>query len=244
MSGKNILTAAISILILFTGNLSSQDIDPVSVQKMSKIKLLKTKDFKHTDVGKPSIEGSVTFIKGGFDVTAGGADVWGVKDEFSFVYIEKAGDFDIAARVESLTAPHLYTKAGLMVREDLTPGSRHIYFQLFPDNRQRNKNNGGFEYQYRQQTGGEMKAIYPARFEGTPDFPVTFPDTWIRLKRSGNKFTGYTGTDGKSWKEYASFTLDLPEKVYLGPAVTSHNTNESATAKFRNIGEYPKVLRR
>jgi len=82
------------------------------------------------------------------------------------------------------------------------------------------------------------------RFEDTPDFPVTFPDTWIRLKRTGNRLTGYTGTDGKSWKEYASFTLDLPEKVYLGPAVTSHNTTESATAKFRNTGEYPKVLRR
>jgi hypothetical protein len=235
MPGKNTLTAAISLLILFMGNLSAQDNSPVPVQKTSKIKLLNTKDFKHADIGNPSIAGNVTVTDGGFDISAGGADVWGVKDEFNFVYIEKTGDFDLAARVESLTATHQYTKAGLMAREDLTPGSRHIYFQIFPDNKPRNKNNGGFEYQYRQQTGGEMKAIYPARFEGTPDFPVTFPDTWIRLKRAGNKFTGYTGTDGKSWKEYASFTLDLPEKLSLGAAVTSHKTNESATAKFRNI---------
>jgi hypothetical protein len=80
-----------------------------------------------------------------------------------------------------------------------------------------------------------MKAIYPARFDGKPDFPVTFPDTWIRLKRVQNKFTGYTSTDGRLWKEYTSFTLDLPEKVYLGPAVTSHQTTEAATAKFRNL---------
>ena len=240
MPGKTTLTAVISLLILFTGNLSAQDNSPVPVQKTSKIKLLKTKDFKYADVGNPAIAGTVTVSEGGFDITAGGADVWGVKDEFNFVYIEKTGDFDFAARIESLTATHQYTKAGLMAREDLTPGSRHIYFQIFPDNKPRNKNNGGFEYQYRQQTGGEMKAIYPARFEGTPDFPVTFPDTWIRLKRAGNKFTGYTGTDGKSWKEYASFTLDLPEKIYLGPAVTSHKTTESATAKFRNIS---KIIR-
>jgi hypothetical protein len=235
MPVKNTLAVAISMLILFTGVLSAQDNNQVSVQKTSKIKLLKTKDFKHADVGNPSIEGTTTVTKEGFDITAGGADVWGVRDEFNFVYIEKTGDFDFAARVESLTAAHLYTKAGLMAREDLAPGSRHIYFQIFPDNSPRNKNNGGFEYQYREQAGGEMKAIYPARFDGTPDFPVTFPNTWIRLKRAGNKFIGYTGTDGKSWKEYATFTLGLPEKVFLGPAVTSHKTTEYTTAKFRSI---------
>ena len=239
MSGKNTLTAAISLLILFTGTLSAQDNSPV-VQKTSKIKLLKTKDFRHADIGNPAIAGTVAVTDGGFDITAGGADVWGIKDEFNFVYLEKTGDFDLAARVESLTATHQYTKAGSMAREDLTPSSRHIYFQIFPDNKPRNKNNGGFEYQYRQQKGGEMKAIYPARFEGTPDFPVTFPDTWIRLKRVGNKFTGYSGTDGKSWKEYASFTLNLPQKIYLGAAVTSHKTTDSATAKFRNVS---KIIR-
>ena len=235
MLRKNSLTTAASLLVFLTGTLYAQNNSQIPVQKTSEMKLIKTEDFKHTDVGNPAIAGTVTVSGGGFDITAGGADVWGVKDEFNFVYIEKTGDFDFAARVESLTATHLYTKAGLMAREDLTPGSRHIYFQIFPNNNPRNKNNGGFEYQYRQIAGVEMKAIYPARFEGTPDFPVTFPNTWIRLKRIGNKFTGYAGTDGKSWKEYATFTLDLPEKVYLGAAVTSHKTTELTTAKFRNI---------
>jgi hypothetical protein len=231
---------AIFLLILFTVTLSAQNNSPIPVQKTRKIKFLKTEAFKHTDVGNPAIAGTVTASDGGFDITAGGADVWGVKDEFNFVFIEKTGDFDFAARIESLTSTHQYTKAGLMAREDLTPGSRHIYFQIFPNNNQRNKNNGGFEYQYRQITDGEMKAIYPVRVEGTPDFPVTFPNTWIRLKREGNKFTGYSGTDGKSWKEYATFTLDLPVKIYLGPAVTSHKTTEITTAKFRNIGNILK----
>jgi hypothetical protein len=240
MLRKNFLPYAISLLILFTGSLSAQNNSQIPVQKTRKIKLLSTEEFKHTDVGNPAIAGTVNVSGGGFDITAGGADVWGVKDEFNFVYIERTGNFDFAARIESLTATHLYTKAGLMAREDLTSGSRHIYFQIFPNNNPRNKNNGGFEYQYRQNTGGEMKAIYPARFEGTPDFPVTFPNTWIRLKRVGNKFSGYTGTDGKSWKEYATFTLDLPEKVYLGAAVTSHKTTEITTAKFRNTGNVIK----
>ena len=208
----------------------------VTAQEVTtKTKLIKTSAFKHTDVGNPAIAGTILAMKDGFDITAGGADIWGVKDEFNFFYLEKTGDFDIAAKIESLSTPHLYTKAGLMAREDLTAGSRHIFFQLFPDNKARNKNNGGFEYQYRLQKDGEMKAIYPTRFDGTPEFPVTFPNTWIRLKRVGNLFTGYTGTDGITWKEYTSFTLDLTQKVYLGPAITSHNKTEAATAKFRNI---------
>ena len=235
MTGKALLAFTISSLILLTGTLSAQD-NQMPLQKTGKIELIDTEVFKHVDIGDPAIAGTITVSNGGFDITAGGADIWGVKDEFSFVCIEKTGDFDFAAWIESLTPTHLYTKAGLMAREDLTPGSRHIYFQIFPNNMPRNKNNGGFEYQYRQVKEGEMKAIYPVRFEGTPDFPVTFPNTWIRLKRSGNKFTGYTGKDGISWKEYATYTLDLPEKVYLGAAVTSHKTTESTTAKFRSIG--------
>jgi hypothetical protein len=143
-------------------------------------------------------------------------------------------------QVESLTAPHLYTKAGIMAREDLTAGSRHIFFQLFPDNRPRNKNNGGFEFQYRQSANGEMKAIYPASAVGTPEFPVAFPNTWIRLRRVKNDFTGYYSTDGLNWKVYTTYSLELPAKVYLGLAVTSHNPAASATAAFRNVSEIIK----
>lgn len=235
MQIKNSLNIAILLLVLVSGTLSAQEERIIPIQKTRKTLPIKTDSFKHSDIGNPSVKGIVTVTDGGFDITAGGADIWGVKDEFNFVYIEKTGDFDMAARIESLSPAHLYTKAGLMAREDLTPRCRHIYFQIFPDNKPRNKNNGGFEYQYRQIAGSEMKAIYPARYEGNPDFPVTFPHTWIRLKRSGDTFTGYTSTDGKLWKEYTTFTLDLPDKVYLGPAVTSHMTTESTIAKFRNL---------
>ena len=237
MAGKNTLIAFISLLLIFPGNLSAQDKNPVTVLKTIKSKHLRTRDFKFADVGNPAIAGTVTVTGGGFDITAGGADIWGVKDEFNFVYIEKTGDFDIVTRIESLSAPHLYTKAGIMAREDLTAGARHIYFQVFPNNNPRNKNNGGYEFQYRQQGNGEMKAIYPASAAGTPEFPVSYPNTWVRLQRINNEFTGYYSTDGKSWKVYTTYTLDLPSKLYLGLAVTSHNAKESASASFRETGE-------
>ena len=233
MTRKIIHYSILTLMIVSMNTVLSAQTDLMT----KNLKNLPLESFKHSDVGNPAIAGTVKIIDGGFDIVAGGADVWGVKDEFNFVYIERTGDFDFAARIESLTAPNLYTKAGLMAREDLTPGCRHIYFQVFPNNNARNKNNGGYEFQYRQNNNGEMKAIYPPSSAGTSEFPVNYPNTWIRLKRVKNDFTGYYSIDGKNWKAYTTYSLELPEKIYLGPAVTSHNVKESVTAKFRNIGE-------
>jgi len=223
------------IALLITGMNTISSAQTVTLTK--NLKQIPAENFKHSDIGNPAITGTVKITDGGFDIVAGGADVWGIKDEFTFEYLERTGDFDIAARIESLTAPNLYTKAGLMAREELTPGSRHIYFQVFPNNNARNKNNGGYEFQYRQNLNGEMKAIYPVSATGTPEFPVNYPNTWIRLKRVKNDFTGYYSIDGQNWRVYTTYSLELPEKIYLGPAVTSHNVKEIVTAKFRNIAE-------
>lgn len=201
----------------------------------AKPKAIQLKKFKHADIGSPALSGSSSVDGNNLSITAGGADVWGPRDEFRFSYVEQNGNFDMVARIESLTAPHLYTKAGLMAREDLSDNSRHIYFQVFPDNKPRNKNNGGYEFQYRPVKGEEMKAIYPSKAEGTPEFPVSYPHTWIRLKRSGNDFTGYYSPDGKTWAPFAVYTLQLPKTLYLGMAVTSHSVTESTTAVFTNL---------
>jgi hypothetical protein len=221
--GKFLITAA--LIILITGMASAQ-VTPVAAEK-----------FKNTGLGMPAITGKVTVNRNGFDINAAGADIWGTKDEGLFVYLQKTGDFDIVARIESLEATNLYTKAGIMARESLEDGSRHVYFQAFPDNSQRNKNNGGFEFQYRSEKGKEMKAIYPSKAAGAPEFPVNYPNTWIRLQRKNNEFTGFASPDGKTWKAYTTFSLDLPAGVYLGLAVTSHDVNKTTVAKFRDISE-------
>jgi hypothetical protein len=202
---------------------------------IAKEKAVPLKKLQNTDIGKPAIQGSSNIQDNGIQIVAGGADVWGVKDECYLSYFEQTGDFDFVARIESLSAPHMYTKAGLMAREELSDNSRHIFFQVFPNNKPRNKNNGGYEFQYRLIKGGEMKAVYPAKFDGTPEFPVNYPNTWIRLKRTGNDFTGLFSPDGKKWKVYTTFTLELAKKVYLGMAVTSHNIKEPASAVFKDI---------
>lgn len=195
--------------------------------------------FKHIDIGKPAplVLGSVESSNEQIKITACGEDIWGRKDEFHFSYFGHDWNFDICTKIENLDPTDLYTKAGIMAREDLTEESKHIFFQVFPDNNARNKNNGGYEFQFRATKGGEMEAIYPESCEGLPEFPVNYPETWIRLKRTGQVFSGFAGTDGENWKKYTQFELKLPVKLFVGLAVTSHNINKSTTATFSSIFE-------
>lgn len=202
---------------------------------LAKEKIIPFKKLNQSDIGNPALSGTAKIRKKNLIITAGGADVWGKKDEFHFSWMEEKGDFDIMVQVAELSDPHLYTKAGLMVREELAEDSRHIFFQVFPNNKPRNKNNGGYEFQYRQKKGNDMKAIYPPKASGMPEFPVNYPNTWLRLKRDGDSFTAFCSPDGKMWKTYTKFRQDFPRTVYIGLAVTSHNIAEAATAEFRNL---------
>jgi regulation of enolase protein 1 (concanavalin A-like superfamily) len=189
----------------------------------------------HVDCGNPRRGGSATSIDDGYEITAGGSDIWGARDECHFLYEEQDGDFDFRIRFESLSPTDLYTKAGIMARESIAEDARHVYCQILSNNNEINNNNGGYEYQYRQVSGQETKAIYPHTAGDNPRYPVNFPKTWVRLVRRENVFTGYFSADGKRWDDYAAFGLDLPRSIFLGVAVTSHNPNELITARFRDI---------
>lgn len=195
-------------------------------------KAISAKKLKQTDIGNPAIAGKVDIAEKGFEITAGGADIWGTKDEFHFSYQSLKGDFDMSVLILGLSKANQYTKAGIMARADLSDNSQHVYYQVFPDNSPRNKNNGGCEFQYRSVKGGEMKAIYPDPKTAGNQFDVTFPNTWIRLKRIGDVFESYISNDNKSWKLYSTFTLKMPVELFVGLAVTSHNATSSTTAKF------------
>jgi regulation of enolase protein 1 (concanavalin A-like superfamily) len=193
-------------------------------------------EFIGTDVGMPLHEGSTKTNTGGYDIAAYGTDIWDNADEFHFAHVSYSGDFDIKVRLEMLTKADLYTKAGIMARESLDADSSHAYFLAFPDNSPRNRNNGGYEFQYREEKGSTSTAIYPSDYSSeTPQFPVNFPDTWLRLKRQGNEFQAWYSAEGETWILYGAKVLPLQGTLYLGMAVTSHNIHEQVAASFRNL---------
>ncbi len=196
--------------------------------------------FTNLDIGWPQLAGSATPVKTGWDLVAGGVDIWEKADQFHFVFKDVSGDFDIAVRVESFMPAHLYSKAGLMVRENLKTESAHLMFVVFPDNAPRNNNLGAYEMQFRPRAGENCQAIYPAvRPPAPPEFPAAYPNCWLRVARRGNQFSALASTDGKTWKLYAEKTLTLAGTVKVGPALTSHNAEVVAKAAFRDYTEYP-----
>jgi hypothetical protein len=197
-----------------------------------------TGGFSHLDIGSPQLPGSAREVATGWDIVAGGSDIWETSDQFHFVHKQVAGDFDIAVRVESFTPAHLYSKAGLMIRESLSPDSAHLMFLVFSDSSPRNNNLGAYEMQFRSVADGACQAVYPAvRPPASPEFPAAYPNSWLRVQRRGDRFYAFGPIDGKAWKIYAMQELKLAKQVYVGPALTSHNPVELAKACFRDYAE-------
>jgi hypothetical protein len=188
------------------------------------------------DIGSPRLHGRTTRPTQGFDLVAGGEDIWGTRDECHFACALVSGDFELSVRIVSLTMADVYTKAGLMLRSSLDAGAEHAFFLAFGDNQPRNKNNGGLEFQHRETANGPCVGIYPPQpLPAEPDFPVRFPDVWLKLAREGDTITGQSSQDGKRWKTFCVHQQRLPLEAYLGLAVTSHNADQTVACAFSDL---------
>ncbi len=76
--------------------------------------------FSILDIGLQRSAGRTVAANGGFDVSSATGDVWDLLDKCRLVYQQVSGDFDIRTRFNGLTGVAYCTKAGLIVREDLT----------------------------------------------------------------------------------------------------------------------------
>ncbi|HZO55650.1 MAG TPA: hypothetical protein VFB63_23270, partial [Bryobacteraceae bacterium] len=172
------------------------------------------------DVGNPVPGGGTVPVPGGYNVTGGGRDIGGTSDQFQFSYQQRVGDFDLKVRIESLGLSDAWAEAGLMARESLTGGSVFASAMATPTI-------SGSYFQSRNTAGGTTTL--------SGSFPANFPNTWLRLQRVGNQFTGYASFDGQSWTLLGSATIAMPANIYFGFAVSSHNTNQATTAAFRDL---------
>ncbi|MGC8887034.1 MAG: lamin tail domain-containing protein, partial [Verrucomicrobiia bacterium] len=172
------------------------------------------------DIGNPTSPTIVTPVSGGFNITTRGTNIGDYADQFSFVYRQQVGDFDIRVRVSELTLTDPWTRAGLMVRETLNQNSTFAATFATPSA-------VGCFFESRATVGGaSSRSGY---------YPVTYPYTWLRLKRSGNTFTGYASFNGENWTQLGTVTINMALTAYFGMAVSSRNAAAAATAGFRDI---------
>ena len=88
-------------------------------------------------------------------IEGNGTDIWGTADAFRFHYARWNGDGSITVRVRSLETTHAWAKAGVMIREALMPGSKHVMAIVSPAK--------GLAMQYRSVVGTSSASTTDAR---------------------------------------------------------------------------------
>jgi hypothetical protein len=175
------------------------------------------------DIGHVGVAGETTFSGGTWTLRGAGADVWGRADGFQFAYQRFDGDVEIEARVGSVQYIHAWTKAGVMIRGSLEPGSAHASMIVTP--RQ------GIAFQHRTQNGGTSTNVTAA--SGTAPY-------WVKLVRRGARVSAYRkASSASTWTHAGDATIALGTSVYVGLFVTSHDAARLATASFDNVAVRP-----
>jgi fibronectin type 3 domain-containing protein len=174
------------------------------------------------DINTP-LAGSTTAVgTNGYDVTAGGTDIFGAADSFRFVYRQQTGDFDISVQVSSLSAASsIDAKAGLMARASLASNAVMAFSGVTAAD--------GYRFTRRASSGASDTNTINRD-------PVSYPNVYLRLQRVGNTINAYHSNDGgASWVLTGSQIITLPATLYIGMAVSAHSSTATTTAQFRGF---------
>jgi len=175
-------------------------------------------------VGSNGKAGSESFSNGVFTVAGSGNDIWDTADGCRFVYETNSGNCTVIARIASVVVPtnvtiDVWSKAGVMIRASLASNAPNAFIGVTPSN--------GVTFQYRSTANGNSANA------ATTGLSAPY---WVKLVRSGNTFTGYRSPDGTNWTQQGSATtIAMGTTVYVGLAVTAHNSSGMATATFDNV---------
>lgn len=159
-----------------------------------------------------------------FELFGGGDDIWGRGDQFRFLYQRVEGDFDLEVEVVGISDLGPYVKSGLMVRaaspSPSAPSASDpaLLLSVFPS--------GGIQIAERGRAGGEMT--------GSEVLDESVPIR-LRVTRRGDVFELAIGRDDK-WRSLGGRTLPaLGGPVWAGVVALSHNNDELATVRYRDL---------
>lgn len=170
-----------------------------------------------------------------YRIEASGADIWGTADEFHYVYMEVDGDFTIFGRTDLVSdaGDATWAKSGLMVRDNLTPGSAYAYAMV--------RSNLDFMAQWRdaQDTNAASSGdafIVPA--DQVLNYYADGATYNMALERRGNTFNYYyvSAETSQLVLQESHVVPDMQDPVYVGMAVTSHSDGQLSYAYWRNVG--------
>ena len=167
--------------------------------------------------------GSLTEADGIYTLVGRGMGAWNQSDEIQYAHTTLAGDGSMIVKVESLDAPHDFTRVGVMIRESLDPGSAHASVYVSSAN--------GVLFQSRATTGQATVD------DSSPIAEAVAAPVWLKIERSFPMISAYYSTDGETWLP-ATLTPQVipmtPLPIHIGLVVAA-NSPDSATAVFSNV---------
>ena len=169
-----------------------------------------------SDIGAVGAPFQVDFGTPGTAVLqASGTDIWGTADAFAFHRSWWTADGTLTAHIQEIEPVNPWSKLGVMWRETANPSSKHVMLVVTPGK--------GIAMQYRATTNGTSANVVLT--------PGTAP-AWLRLRRTGNTFTGYASDDGTTWRTIGSIVVAMDLDAYPGVALTSHQNSTLATGVY------------
>jgi len=155
-----------------------------------------------------------------------GSDIWGVHDEFRYLYRKADEDFDLRVQLTSLDASHRFAKAGWMLRESLDPDAAHVLVNAYPD-------------------GCVMLAWRGKRGQPTQERALSVGGLPVGLglqRQDGRVLAWYTDADGR-WQSLAvPDSRDLSGLSLIGLVASSHDEAVLAMASFRGLDQPPASI--
>jgi glucose/arabinose dehydrogenase/regulation of enolase protein 1 (concanavalin A-like superfamily) len=206
--------------------------------------------WQSADVGTPLVAGTANYAPSSqtFYVDGAGADVFGANDQFHYVYQTLNGDGTIVARVRYQTDSSAWAKAGVMIKESTTTGSKYVDALTTPTVSPSTPNVNGVGCTPNG-CNAPLPPITPSigygvrmQYNFTGSKSVTAPvggykspNEWLKLQRSGNTFTSWYSVDGTSWSLIGSTSLAMNATATIGLFVTSHNIGQPSTVAFDHV---------
>ena len=172
-----------------------------------------------TDIGA-ALKGSSTYqaATGTYQLTGGGADMWGASDAFHFTWVPLSSDVSLAANIAfpSGAVPPM-EKAVLIIRQGLDAQAAYADIAIHGD--------GHITMQYRRSSGA-----------ATEDATSTMHGaTRLRIERKGDHFTASAGPADGTLVTFHSETIVLHDPVYVGIGVCAHDATALASIGFSDV---------
>jgi hypothetical protein len=200
--------------------------------------------FIHQDIASPALAGNIAHIdgSGAITVSGSGSDIWGGVDQCHFAGRPWSGNGTFIVRLVDMYNPTAkdmdpWAKAGLMIRKDMTQAAANAYIACSWLN--------GVTFQSRPNSGDTTSVS--VRDDGTRGAKER-PIQWLKLVREINPtnppqstFYGYYALDNNGvpgeWMtdRPIGYVVNLTDPVYVGVAVTAHNTSRLTSAVFDNF---------